>query len=294
MSQTTTQNQETQEKAVPKKRGVSERRVSGCFPEGQPLTLELIEEFLDVMIEAGRASGTLDAYRRCLRQLYEYLPKEKIIHTGTINAWKQSMAESSDLLENSIKIYCTAANMFLEWCGRADLRGSTGTCTKKSNQPELTRKEFYRMLSAAKQTDNELVYLIVKTFGFLGNSVSELSSLTVESIKRGKVRFPRSGMAYIPFSFREELLDYARQTGCIRGPVFVSRNGVPLDRSNIWRYIQNLSADAQVDESKCTPRCLANMCRQMKEAIRHDMELLEVQMYERMLEKEQDGIDWRN
>ena len=280
--------------ASSKKRGLPERRILEYSPEGQPFTPELINEFLDVMTKAGRAENTLDVYRRCLNRLYEYLPDEKNIRTGTINAWTCSLAEFGDYTDSSIEIYCTSANMFLDWCGRADLRGNTDSCEKKKKgiQPELTRKEYHRLLNVAKQADNEAVYLMVKAFGLLGNAVSELSSLTVESVKKGRVRFPRSGVCYIPSAFRKELLEYVGRVGCFHGPVFVSKNGMPLDRSNIWRYIRNLSMDAQVDENKCTPRCLAGMCRQTKAGIRQNVMLLEEQMYERLLEEEQDTLGW--
>lgn len=292
MSQEAVLLREKRGKTAPKRRGLSERRVSGRSPDGQPLTPELIEEFLAVMAEAGRTEGTLCAYRRCLNRLYEYLPEGKTIHTGTIDAWKQDMAGSGGFIRSSIEIYCTAANMFLDWCGRADLRGITGAREKKGMRPELTRKEFHRLLYAAKQDGSETVYLMVKTFGILGNAVSELPSLTAESLKKGCVDFPHSGTVYIPSGFREELLDYAGRNGCFAGPVFVSRNGLPLDRSNIWRYIRNLSADAQVDENKCTPQCLTNMCRQTKDDIRQKAVRMEEQMYERLLEKEQNAWGW--
>ena len=286
----TTESCETTDKTGNKRRGLSERRISPRSSEGQPLTPELIGRFLAAMAEAGRAEGTLDAYRRCLNRLYAYLPEEKTIYAGTVDEWQRSLAESGNFTGSSINLYSTAANMFLDWCGRADLWGTTNAFEKESVQPELTRKEFYRLLWAAKQADNKQIYLVIKTFGLLGNTVSELSSLTVESLQKGRVRFPRSGMVHIPSGFREELLDYAEQNGIFRGPVFLSRNGVPMDRSSIFRYIRNLSSDAHVDEHKCTPRCLAGMCRQTKKGIRQSMELMEEQLYERLLEKEENAI----
>lgn len=143
--------------ASSKKRGLPERRILEYSPEGQPFTPELINEFLDVMTKAGRAENTLDVYRRCLNRLYEYLPDEKNIRTGTINAWTCSLAEFGDYTDSSIEIYCTSANMFLDWCGRADLRGNTDSCEKKKKgiQPELTRKEYHRLLNVAKHRTAE-------------------------------------------------------------------------------------------------------------------------------------------
>ncbi len=289
----TAESRETWDKTGIKKRGLSERRVPERSPEGQLLTQELIEAFLAAMDEAGRAESTLDAYRRCLNRLYAYLPAEKVICAGTVDRWQQSMEESGNYTGSSLNLYRSAANMFLDWCGRADLWGTANAFEKESVQPELTRREFYRLLQAAKEADNEQIYLVVKAFGLLGNTVSELSSLTAEAVRRGRVCFPRSGIVAIPSGFQAELQEFAEQNGIYRGPVFLSRNGIPLDRSNIFRCVRNLSLDAQVEEQKCTPRCLAGMCRQTKKGIRQSMELMEEQMYERLLEKEEHAITGR-
>ena len=43
------------------------------------------------------------------------------------------------------------------------------------------------------------------------------------------------------------------------GPVFVTRNGLPLDRSNIWSQMKGLCAAAQVDPSKVFPHNLRHL-----------------------------------
>ncbi len=51
----------------------------------------------------------------------------------------------------------------------------------------------------------------------------------------------------IPRKPREKLLAYCAETGVKSGPVFVTRNGKPLKRSNIWKELRGLRAAAHVD-----------------------------------------------
>jgi integrase/recombinase XerD len=46
-------------------------------------------------------------------------------------------------------------------------------------QPELTREEYLRLLSAARGANKPRSYLLLKVFGTLGLTVQELSTLTV-------------------------------------------------------------------------------------------------------------------
>ena len=57
----------------------------------------------------------------------------------------------------------------------------------------------------------------------------------------------------IPQKLREKLLAYCAETGVKSGPVFVTRNGKPLNRSNIWRELQGLCAAARVEARKVFP-----------------------------------------
>jgi site-specific recombinase XerD len=43
------------------------------------------------------------------------------------------------------------------------------------------------------------------------------------------------------------------------GPVFVTRNGKPLDRSNIWHAMKRLCGEAHVSEEKVFPHNLRHL-----------------------------------
>ena len=61
-------------------------------------------------------------------------------------------------------------------------------------QPELTRSEYLRLLSAARVLRKKRSYLLVKVFACTGIAVRELPKLTVEALKEGRLaRYWRRG-----------------------------------------------------------------------------------------------------
>ena len=124
--------------------------------------------------------------------------------------------------------------------------------------------------------------------------MGELSRLTVERVKAG--RLPVDGETRrttpIPGCLRSELLDYARRQGLRTGPVFVTRNGKVMNRTQVTAEVQALGRTARVDESKCNPRCLRKLCQAARTDVERSVRLLAEQSYERMLDTEQLAAGW--
>ena len=57
----------------------------------------------------------------------------------------------------------------------------------------------------------------------------------------------------IPARLQKKLLRYMKQHRIAFGPVFVTRSGAPLDRSNIWREMKALCRAAGVSDKKVFP-----------------------------------------
>ena len=88
--------------------------------------------------------------------------------------------------------------------------------------------------------------------------ISELNYITVNAVDRqiaevdckGKVRtvFLTDGLCRL-------LKAYARKMNIVSGMIFVTRSGKPMDRSNIWREMKQISPKAGVNPDKVFP-CL--------------------------------------
>ena len=67
------------------------------------------------------------------------------------------------------------------------------------------------------------------------------------------------------------LLDYAKGQKITAGPVFVTRSGRPLDRSNIWHEMKALCKDAGVAEGKVFPHNLRHLFARAYYAMERDI-----------------------
>ena len=82
------------------------------------------------------------------------------------------------------------------------------------------------------------------------------AAITAEAARRGVavVRCKgKSRRVLIPTRLQKKLLRYMKQHRIAFGPVFVTRSGAPLDRSNIWREMKALCRAAGVSDKKVFP-----------------------------------------
>lgn len=92
--------------------------------------------------------------------------------------------------------------------------------------------------------------------------VSELRFVTVEAARCGEAVVRCKGKARVIFlvpELRNRLLDYAEQHGIERSMIFVTRGGLPVDRTNIWRDMKTVCADAGICPDKVFPHNLRHL-----------------------------------
>lgn len=269
----------------------------GSRPRARPdeslkLQPEMIDSYFESLRRKGRTQATLQTYRRDLDMLYSYLPEDKRIRRGTLEHWRDDLLEGG-YAARTVNVCLSAANGLLEYCGRREFQLQEPLKCGNDVQPELTRAEYLRLLSTARLLGKERVYLLVKVFGTTGLTLQELPRLTVQMVESGRLVLSANQLRSIPACLRNELLDYARRNGIQSGPLFVTREGKPIGRSNITAAIQALCAEAQVEREKGTPRCLRKLYQTTQAGIRANMALLLEQAHDRILETEQLMIGWR-
>lgn len=258
------------------------------------LTEELIAQFLLEKERRGCVSDTVSGYRRHLLQLYQELPEDKEIRPGTLENW-QSMLVEKGYAARTVNNWLSAANSLMEFCGRRELQVPDLPLPADDVQPELTRTEYLRLLSAARVLGKERAYLLVKVFGCMGLAVHELPQLTVEAVRDGRLAVSSHGaprQIHLPAALHGELMDYIRRAGIASGPVFVTRNGKRISRTSVTSTIQALAKDARVAPEKCNPRCLKKLCLSTVAGIEASVRLLVEQAYDQLLEQEQFTIGW--
>lgn len=264
---------------------------SRASPDELMLTRQLIDDYIGLLSERGKADLTCDTYKRWLLTVLDLLPPDKRIRRGTLKTLRNQMRQFG-YAPQTINCCMTAVNGLLKTCDCHSLQLAERLEEERAVTPELTRTEYLRLLSTAKMLGKEREYLLTKVFATLGISVSELSLITVEAVERGCIA-QASGLVSIPKCLCEELLHYAQAEGKLCGPIFTDRKGSPLNRSMVTHWTQSLCEDAKVSREKANPRCLRKLCQATRESIRQNLALLVEQSYERMLETEQLSIGWK-
>ena len=256
------------------------------------VTMEQIEAFLRSLERRGRATGTIQAYRRSLTRFYQALPPDKRVGRDTLSRWRDDLL-AQGYTARTVNAALSAANSLLDFLGQRECQMVRRLAVADQAQPELDRREYLRLLSAARAQGNERAYLLVKVFAVTGISVHGLPELTVEAV-RANALAPEPGgpRRPIPASLREELLAYIRRRELTGGPVFVTRSGRPLSRTAVTAAIQSLAGDAQVAPEKCNPRCLRKLCQTTLAEIEADVRRLVEQTRDQLLEQEQRLVGW--
>lgn len=260
------------------------------------LTRSDIDLYLQDVASRGCKQGTLENYRRSLLNFFDWLPEGKRVSRKMVYDYQDYLI--GKYTSRTVNMKMTAINGIL---GFLDLREYQSTVKASVDdtaiQPELSRNEYLRMLSAAKAIGDERLYLIIKLFGTTGIAVQEFDKVTVEAVRSGTiVTFPnRNRLALrIPACVQSELLEYAKEKGVKSGPIFLTREGRPLGRTTLSNMVPHIARYAKVEESKCTPRCLQKLYAETWDTIKSNVNVMLQMTYDKLLEQEQVIYGWQD
>ncbi len=221
-----------------------------------------LSDFRKYLIEQERSPHTVAKYIHDVNVLLEFagersLNKELTIGYKTFLSERYAVSSANSML--------AAANSFLGFIGREDCRVKPFKIQRMMFAPEgkeLCRGEYLRLLEAAKQRKNERLMLIVETLCATGIRVSELKFITAESVRTGRTEISCKGKlrtVFIPMRLCGLLKKYLQKQKITAGAVFVTKNGKPLDRSNVWRDMKSLCDSAGVLPEKVFPHNLRHL-----------------------------------
>lgn len=260
------------------------------------LTRSDIDLYLQDVASRGCKQGTLENYRRSLLNFFDWLPEGKQVSREKVYEYQEYLI--GKYTSRTVNMKMTAINGIL---GFLDLREYQSTVKVSVDdtaiQPELSRNEYLRMLSAAKAIGDERLYLIIKLFGTTGIAVQEFDKVTVEAVRSGTiVTFPnRNRLALrIPACVQSELLEYAKEKGVKSGSIFLTREGRPLGRTTLSNMVPHIARYAKVEENKCTPRCLQKLYAETWDTIKSNVNVMLQMTYDKLLEQEQVIYGWQD
>ena len=226
------------------------------------ITNKLINEFKEYLKAEEKSAATLEKYIRDITVFAVWICGREL-NKELVLEYKQSIV--SAYAPASVNSMLSSINSFFAYNEWYELRVKALKIQKQifaEKEKELTKPEYKSLLKAAKKRNNEQLCLVMQTICGCGLRVSELSAVTVEAVRAKKATINCKGkmrIVMLPDDLCRLLLRYIRENNIKSGPVFVTRNGRPLDRSNIWRMMKSLCIDAGVSPDKVFPHNLRHL-----------------------------------
>lgn len=225
------------------------------------LTAKKIKKYEIFMQEEEKSKATIEKYIRDITQFYNFLPKDKMITGETTIAFKQYLLDRYQL--TSVNSMLAAINNLCEFlqvpvCKVKRIRIQKRIMRDKNR--ELTKDDYKRLLTAA--IENEKLHLLMQTICISGIRVSEIQFITVEAAIKGSAIIQNKGKIreiIISKAIKKKLLAYCKKQKIHHGAIFITRNGNPMDRSNIWKMMKALCKTAKVDKNKVFPHNLRHL-----------------------------------
>lgn len=224
---------------------------------------EMLLKFKKNMKTGEKSRATIEKYLRDTKQFLEELGEGSEITKDRVIAYKQSLAERYAVTSANSKL--AAVNCFLRMAGCEGCIVKSFKVQKnvfRRKERELTKEEYIRLVKTAQRRGKRQLGMLIQTICATGIRISELPYVTVEALytRRAVVSLKgKTRIVLLPAELCRELTAYVRAENIRSGSIFVTRNGKPLDRSNIFHSMKKLCEDAEVDRDKVFPHNLRHL-----------------------------------
>ena len=229
--------------------------------KNRTITAQQLKQYNAHLMMEEKSAATVEKYLRDTRTFLGYA-KGRVITKELTLAYKSFLQEQNYALR-SVNSMLASLNSFLEFLGWTDCKVKNLRCQRQTycaEDQELTKAEYLRLLEASGKQPQ--LNLVLQTICGTGIRVSELKYFTVEAVRRGEVSVrckSKTRTILVPGKLKSLLLSFSKKNGITAGPIFVTRNGRTLDRSNIWAAMKRLCQAAGVAPTKVFPHNLRKL-----------------------------------
>ena len=150
------------------------------------ITSSMIGDFENYLRSDEKSGNTIEKYLRDVRAFCMFTEAREISKSIAME-FKASLVENYEITSANSMI--ASVNAFLRFMGWVDCCIKQFKVQKKafcSEDKELTKTEYIRLVDTAKQKGNERLNLILQTICGTGIRVSELQFITVEAVQKGE------------------------------------------------------------------------------------------------------------
>jgi len=219
------------------------------------ITQTSIRKFEQNLFQKEKAVATVQKYVREVQAFADFLNGEKFTKEELI-CYRDHLVTTKKA--QTVNIALTAINAYADFRGWQGLRVKYLKTQRNhflEKRKELTREEYDRLLEVARKRSFKL-YLLLTTLCSTGIRVSELPFITVQAAQNGQAEIHLKGKyrtILLPQKLCKLLLMYCDQNHIREGIIFRTRNGNPVNRSNVWHSLKKLCDEAKVAKAKVFP-----------------------------------------
>ena len=233
------------------------------------LTYDQLQKYTYWLRREERCEGTVEKYLRDIQAFARWLEGRPVTKEQTAG-WKAYLM-AAGYAPVTINSMLSAINGLFRFLGWEECRVKFLKVQRRLFRDEgrdLTRPEYVRLLDTARNLGRDRLALLMETICATGIRVSELKCITVEAVQTGRAEIANKGKrrtVFLPDKLRRLLRTYLQaqkktaQTADAKNPVFTTRTGRPLDRSNIWRDMKRLCDSAGVEPGNVFPHNLRHL-----------------------------------
>lgn len=227
-----------------------------------PLDAEKIRAYIRMLHEAERSDSTIEKYARELYRFAAWLGGRPVKKEAVIEYKAELVQCHAPASVNCILAALNGFFSYMNWPGLRVKRLRIQRTLYADAGRELSKAEYLRLVAAAKERRDDRLALVLQTLCSLGLRVSELPAITLKAAQQGRAEIRNKGKfrtVFLPRGLCTRLIAYCRGRQIRGGPVFVTRTGRPLDRSNIWTMMKALCKSAKVAPRKVFPHNLRHL-----------------------------------
>ena len=226
------------------------------------LTREHIDAYCLSLLADERSAGTISKYRRDLTAFALWLDRRGATKENAAR-WKTHLLERGCKPE-TVNSKLSAINGFFAFMGWPIKVKFLKIQHQLFRDParELSRQEYDRLLTAARESGQERLALIMETLCATGIRVSELRYITVEAAKAGRATITLKGKIrtiLLPAKLCRKLVKYAKKQKTAAGEIFLTSSGRGISRRQVWFELKRLCKAAGVEPTKVFPHNLRHL-----------------------------------
>ena len=210
------------------------------------------------------SAGTVEKYLRDVARFFAEVEAQSPAPKEAVAGWRDALA-ARGYAPSSVNAMLAAVNAYQTFSGNPQGRARPLKCQRRvfcEARRELSRREYFRLLDAARRTGRKRTLLVLQTLCATGIRVSELRFITAEAVRRGRAVIRCKGKCreiLLPRELCSRLARWCRRRGVQAGPVFTGRGGQPLGRITVWKMLKALCEPAGVEKDKAFPHNLRHL-----------------------------------